>query len=199
MMNSLPEESNPWTTNRVTPVYESPWIKLEHHEVINPAGNPGTYSVVGFKKLAVGILPLDEEGYTWIVGQYRYPLQTYSWEIPEGGGERNVPPIESAKRELLEETGVIAHHWEFIQFMQMSNSASDEVAYIFLATGLEYTKAQPDEDEKLTIRKIHFDELYERVLSGEIQDSITVAAVLKVKLMRGGLVKTKPAQSEQAF
>jgi hypothetical protein len=85
---------------------------------------------------------------------------------------------------------VIAHNWEFIQFMQLSNSASDEIAYIYLATNLEYTQSQPDEDEKLAVRKIHFDELYQRVLSGEIQDSITVAAVLKIKLIREGLAQT---------
>ncbi len=187
-MELLPIEPNPWITLNVTQVYESPWIKLDHHEVTNPSGNPGTYSVVGFKKLAVGVVPIDADGYTWIVGQYRYPLQTYTWEIPEGGGDRNVEPLESAKRELLEEVGVIAHNWEFIQFMQLSNSASDEIAYIYLATNLEYTQSQPDEDEKLAVRKIHFDELYQRVLSGEIQDSITVAAVLKIKLIREGMV-----------
>jgi 8-oxo-dGTP pyrophosphatase MutT (NUDIX family) len=187
-MELLPIEPNPWITHKVTHVYESPWIELNHHVVTNPSGKPGTYSVVGFKKLAVGVVPIDAAGYTWIVGQYRYPLQTYTWEIPEGGGDRNVEPIESAKRELLEEVGVIAHKWELIQFMQLSNSASNEIAYIYLATDLEYTQSQPDEDEKLVVRKIHFNELYQRVLSGEIQDSITVAAVLKIKLIWAGLV-----------
>jgi ADP-ribose pyrophosphatase len=173
---------NPWTLLNEKTVYESPWVRLDHHEVLNPAGKPGIYSVVHFKKIAIGIIPLDEELNTWIVGQYRYPLKTYTWEIPEGGGDRNVEPIESAKRELLEETGLVAKNWELIQRMQLSNSATDEIAFIYLATNLEQRTPQPDEDEQLKIRKLSFDELYEMVLSGEVQDSLTVAAVLRLKL-----------------
>src|SRR4051812_8944614 len=102
----MKEEKNPWTLLDKTVSYESPWIAVEHHNVLNPRGNPGTYSVVQFKKLAIGIVPLDHMGYTWIVGQYRYPLNTYTWEIPEGGGDKDADPVESAKRELLEECGI---------------------------------------------------------------------------------------------
>jgi ADP-ribose pyrophosphatase len=177
------EEQNPWTTLDRTLRYESPWIAVEHHNVMNPAGNPGTYSVVHFRKLAIGVVPLDETNHTWIVGQYRYPLDLYTWEIPEGGGDRDVEPVESAKRELLEECGIIAQEYIPIQQLQLSNSATDEVAHLFVARQLTFTKAQPEENEQLKIRRIHFDELSKMVENGEITDSLTVVAVLKIKLM----------------
>src|SRR4051812_9659730 len=101
------EEKNPWTLLDQQQVYESPWIGVTHHNVLNPSGKPGTYSVIHFKKLAIGILPLDADNNTWIVGQYRFPFGMYTWEIPEGGGDRTDKPVDSAKRELLEECGII--------------------------------------------------------------------------------------------
>jgi 8-oxo-dGTP pyrophosphatase MutT (NUDIX family) len=174
---------NPWTVLKQHLVYESPWIAVEHHDVLNPAGNPGTYSVVHFKHRAVGVVPIDEENYTWIVGQYRYPFNTYTWEIPEGGGGLTEAPIDAAKRELREECGILAREYIPIQQLQLSNSATDEVAYLFVARGLTFEEAQPDENEALSVRKIHFDELYSMVLKGEITDSLSVAAVLKLKLL----------------
>lgn len=180
---------NPWTLLNKQTTYESPWISVSHHNVLNPAQKPGTYSVVHFKKLAIGVLPLDENYNTWIVGQYRYPLNTYTWEIPEGGGDLNVDPIESGKRELLEECGITANKWTFIQNMQLSNSATDELAYLYIAQDLSFTQSQPDDEEELEVKKIPFDELYKMVLSGEILDSLTVTAVLKAKLlMLDGLI-----------
>jgi ADP-ribose pyrophosphatase len=181
-MNKNPDK-NPWTTLDKKTVYESPWIAVEHHEILNPAGNPGTYSVVQFKKIAIGVVPLDEQYNTWIVGQYRYPLKTYTWEITEGGGDKDVSPVESAKRELLEECGIIAEQYKLIQELQLSNSATDEIAYLFVARNLSFTEAQPEENEQLQIRKVHFDELYRMVETGEITDSLSVAAVLKIKLL----------------
>jgi ADP-ribose pyrophosphatase len=180
---------NPWKLMTHNKVYESPWIHVEHHEVINPAGNAGTYSVIHFKKLAVGIVPLDDEYNTWIVGQYRYPMKCYTWEIPEGGGERELDPLVSAQRELLEECGLIAHQWTLIQELQLSNSATDEVAYLFVAKGLTYTEAQPEETEQLEVKKIPFEKAYEMVLNGTITDAMSVAAILRVKLMiKDGLI-----------
>lgn len=175
--------NNPWKTLSEKTVYESPWIKVEHHNVLNPAGNAGTYSVVHFKKLAIGILPLDENNNTWLVGQYRYPLKTYTWEIPEGGGSLDEIPLASAQRELLEECGIIAKQWTLMQEMQLSNSATDEIAYLFIARDLEFTQAQPEETEELTVRKLPFEEVYQMVKCGEITDSLSVAAILKAKLM----------------
>jgi len=179
----IDEEKNPWTLLNKKEVYESPWISVSHHDVLNPAGNPGTYSVVHFKNLAIGVLPLDENNYTWIVGQYRYPFNMFTWEIPEGGGQLAIDPLESAKRELEEECGIIANKFTFIQHMQLSNSATDEKAYLYIAQGLTFTKSQPGEDEELHVKKIHFDELYELVLSGKVTDSLTVVTVLKAKLL----------------
>jgi ADP-ribose pyrophosphatase len=174
---------NPWKTLTSEKVYDSPWIGLTKHDVLNPSGNPGIYSVVHFKNLAIGILPLDKDYNTWIVGQYRYPIKQYSWEIPEGGGKRDVPPLDSAKRELLEETGITANKWTNIQEMYLSNSASDEFCILYIAQDLSFGASEPDEDEQLEVRKIHFDELYKMVDTGEITDSLTVAIVLKAKLM----------------
>jgi 8-oxo-dGTP pyrophosphatase MutT (NUDIX family) len=177
------ENKNPWTTLKSEKIYDSPWIGLTKHDVLNPNGNPGTYSVVHFKNLAIGILPLDKDYNTWIVGQYRYPINQYSWEIPEGGGVRGVAPLVSAKRELLEETGITANKWTKIQEMYLSNSASDEFCILYIAQDITFGKAHPDDDEQLEIRKLPFDELYKMVESGEITDSLTVAIVLKTKLL----------------
>src|ERR1700742_613319 len=107
MVNNL-ESHNPWKILTEKQVYNNPWITLTEYDVINPSGGKGIYGKVRFKNLAIGALPIDEEGYTWLVGQYRFPLNAYSWEIPEGGGDPNVEPVESARRELLEETGLVA-------------------------------------------------------------------------------------------
>lgn len=174
---------NPWKTLKSETVYESPWIKITKHDVINPAGNETIYSTVHFKNLAIGIIPLDEEYNTWIVGQYRYPTCKYSWEIPEGGGDRNVPPLESAQRELSEETGIIAKKWTKILEMDLSNSVTDEEVVIFVAQNLSFEDSHPEESEQLVVRKIPFQELYQMVEEGEVTDSLTVATVLKVKLL----------------
>lgn len=176
-------ESNPWKINSTEIKYDSPWISVEHHEVLNPAGNPGTYSVVRFKKYAIGIIPLDEELNTWIVGQYRFPFDAYSWEIPEGGGEKEIDPIISAKRELMEECGILAGKWELIQELQTSNAATDEYAYLFIARDLTFTQSQPDENEQLQVKKLPFEELYQMVLKGEITDAMSVAAVLRANIV----------------
>ena len=176
-------ERGPWRTLKEEERYRSPWIAVSQHEVIDPSGRPGIYGVIHFVNLAIGIVPLDDEGNTWIVGQYRYPIQAYSWEIPEGGGRRDVPPLESAKRELREEAGIVAERWQEILRMDLSNSASDEHAIIYLAQGLSFHAPEPDHDEELALRKLPFTELYDMVMRGEVRDSLTVAAVMKVKLL----------------
>jgi len=177
------EERGPWKTLSVEERYSTPWIAVSHHEVIDPSGTPGIYGVIHFKNLAVGIVALDEDLNTWIVGQYRYPLGTYSWEIPEGGGRRDLPALESAKRELREEVGIEARRWTEILKMDLSNSASDEVAILFVAQELSFFEPEPDHNEELAMRKLPFDELYAMVHRGEVRDSLTVAAVMRVKLM----------------
>src|ERR1700748_1458352 len=102
---------NPWTIRCEKPVYDNKWISVTEYDVLNPSGGKGIYGTVRFKNIAIGILPIDEEGYTWLVGQWRVPLEMYSWETPEGGGDPALPPIESARRELKEETGLVAGEW----------------------------------------------------------------------------------------
>jgi ADP-ribose pyrophosphatase len=177
------EHINPWKTLKSDKVHESPWISVTKHDVLNPAGNPGTYSVVHFKNLAIGVIPLDKNHNTWLVGQYRYPIESYSWEIPEGGGDPLIDPLDSAKRELKEETGIIAKQWTKIQEMHLSNSASDEFCILYLAQNLEFSTSEPEDTEQLEIRKVPFEALYQMVINGEITDSLTVTATLKIKLM----------------
>jgi len=177
------EERGPWKTLSIEERYATPWISVSHHEVIDPSGAPGIYGVVHFKNIAVGVVPLDEGLNTWIVGQYRYPIKAYSWEIPEGGGQRDRPALESAKRELREEVGIEAREWIEVLHMDLSNSASDEEAIIYVARDLAFHPPEPDHNEELVMRKIPFEELYAMVVKGDVRDSLTVAAVMKVKLM----------------
>jgi 8-oxo-dGTP pyrophosphatase MutT (NUDIX family) len=181
-MSLINENHNPWKTLTTEVKYDNPWIQIQHSDVINPAGNPGIYGVVHFKNLAIGIIPLDENNNTWIVGQFRYAINEYSWEIPEGGGKHGVDPIESAKRELLEECGIIANNWERLIDMSLSNSATDERAIIYVARDLTFTESEPEDTEELGLKKIHFDDLFQLVMDGKITDSMSVAAILKLKL-----------------
>lgn len=176
-------ENNPWITKKSEDVYESPWIKVVKHDVLNPAGKPATYSVVNFKNLAIGILPIDNEGFTWLVGQWRYPLEEYCWEIPEGGGPLGIDPLDSAKRELKEETGIVAKDFTEIMRLHLSNSATNELAIVYLAKNLDFESAEPEESEVLQVKRIHLNEAYDWVMSGKITDAISVAAILKTKIM----------------
>ncbi|TWR29758.1 NUDIX hydrolase [Mucilaginibacter pallidiroseus] len=180
MQNST---DNPWITNSSKPVYDNPWINVTEYQVTNPSGNPGIYGKVSFKNMAIGILPLDDDMNTYLVGQFRFALGQYSWELPEGGGPLGTDPLDSAKRELLEETGLKAKEWIEIQRMHLSNSVSDELSIAYVARGLEQHEAEPEDTEQLIVQKIPFDEVYRMVCAGEITDSVTVGAVLRVKLM----------------
>lgn len=177
------EQHNPWKVLDEKKVYENPWIKLTEFDVLNPSGGKGIYGKVHFKFIATGALPLDEDLNTYLVGQYRFPLDCYSWEIPEGGGALDVDPVESAKRELLEETGLVATEWTRIVDMHLSNSVTDEYAVIYLARNLIQQTASPEETEQLHVKKVPFEEAYQMVERGEITDSMSVAAILKVKIM----------------
>ena len=179
----IDETHNPWTTHAIHPKYDNPWIKVDEHQVTTPTGTPGIYGVVHFKNIAIGIIPVDEEGYTWLVGQYRYPLNAYSWEIIEGGGPEEIDPLESAKRELLEETGMTADHWELlIPLMHLSNSVSDEYAMIYLARGLTMGEAQPTETEQLQLKRVPLQEAIEMVRTGHITDAISMAGLMWCKV-----------------
>jgi 8-oxo-dGTP pyrophosphatase MutT (NUDIX family) len=190
---NFPNKKGNWTELNRKEVYNNPWIKVTESEVLNPNGGKGIYGVVDFKNLAIGIIPLDEEGYTWIVGQERFPFEgKYTWEIIEGGGPLKDDPVDSAKRELLEEAGLKATKWQHIQNMDLSNSATTERAIIYVAQGLSQHEAQPEETEELQVRRIPFEELYQMVLSGEVVDSLSVVGVLKLKdMIRNGTFEMK--------
>ncbi len=179
----MDEQFNPWKVKNQKMVYENPWIKLTEFQVINPSGGNGIYGKVHFKHRAVGVIPLDEEGNTWLVGQYRFTLNQYSWEIPEGGGKMDEEPLEAAKRELLEETGLVATEWTKILTMHLSNSVSDESAIIYLARGLDQKQPQPEETEQLQVRKISFNEAVRMVDDNKITDAMSVAAIQKIRLL----------------
>jgi len=182
-------QKNPWKTLTTNEIYDNPWIKVTHREVLNPSGGPGIYGVVHFKNLAIGILPLDEDYNTWIVGQYRYTLEEYSWEIPEGGGIIGIDPIESAKRELKEETGLVASSWTKILEMNTSNSVTDEVGLAYVAKGLTQEDPEPEDTEQLIVKKLPFSELYEMLMRGEIKDSLSMVTIFKAKeLIAKGVV-----------
>jgi 8-oxo-dGTP pyrophosphatase MutT (NUDIX family) len=174
---------NPWKIVGQQRIYDNPWIGVTEYDVINPSGGKGIYGKVHYKNLAIGVIPLDAEGHIWLVGQYRFVLEGYSWEIPEGGGDPAVPPVESAQRELQEETGLVASEWSLLMEMHLSNSVSDEQAFVYLARGLEQGKAEPEETEQLVVRRMPFEEAYEMVERGEITDSMSVAGILKIKLL----------------
>ncbi|MEO6168443.1 MAG: NUDIX hydrolase [Chitinophagales bacterium] len=174
---------NPWKILSTKEYYDNPWVNVVEHQVTNPAGNPGIYSVVHFKNLAICILPLDEAYNTWIVGQYRFPLEQYSWEIPEGGGPLGTDPLDSAKRELLEECGIVAEQWMEIATCHLSNSGTDERAIVYIAKGLSFHASSPEETEILQVKKIPFEELLRMVMNNEVMDAPTVIAVLKAKQM----------------
>ncbi len=183
LVNCSMENQNPWKILSEKEIYDNLWITLREYQVINPGGGQGIYGKVHFKNLAIGVIVLDEEMNTWLVGQYRFPLNQYSWEIPEGGCPEGTDPLESAKRELLEETGITAAKWQEIQRLHLSNSVSDELAIIYLARKLNFGQSEPEETEELQIQKIPFENAYQLVLNGEITDSISVTAILRIKLM----------------
>lgn len=177
------EEANSWVSLSSEIKYDNPWIELSEYQVLNPSGNKGIYGVVRFKNLAIGILPLDGDRNTWLVGQWRFPLKEYSWEIPEGGGPLGIDPLESAKRELKEETGLIAKKYMELGRIHTSNSVCDESGILYLAQDLELTESEPEENEDLVVKKIPFIEAYQMVMDGRITDSLSMTAILKVKIL----------------
>ncbi len=181
ILNKLPTTNNPWRPQSSKLVYDNPWLSLHEDEVINPGGGLSHYGKINFKNLAIGVIPLDEDNNTWLVGQYRYVPDCYSWEIPMGGGPLDTEPLESARRELKEETGLIANDWQELMRLHTSNSVTDERGLVYVARDLTQGETEFEETEDLMIQKVSLTEAIERVLSGEITDAISVAGLLKLQ------------------
>jgi 8-oxo-dGTP pyrophosphatase MutT (NUDIX family) len=182
-----PDEPSPWTTLERRPVYENPWIAVREDRVLRPDGSPGIYGVVHFKNAAVGVLPVEPDGSVWLVGQHRYPFGAYSWEIPEGGAPGGESPLDCARRELREETGLAADSVEpFGPPIHLSNSVSDEVGHLFRATGLTPGPAEPEGSERLRVARVPWDDALAMLRDGRITDSLSVVALLREAARRAG-------------
>ena len=174
----------PWTRHERRVGYRNPWITVWHDDVTRPDGQPGIYGVVHFENIAVGVVAIDDHDRVVLVGQHRYAFDEVSWEIPEGGSPSSEDPLEGARRELLEETGLTAGTWREIGRWQLSNSVTDEAAVAYLATDLEQGEARPEGSEQLEVRWIPFDEVMEMVRSGELTDALSVLPLQALALER---------------
>ncbi len=180
-----PDDSeNPWKRLSRTVAYHNNWITVYHDEVIRPDGGPGIYGVVHYRNRAVGVVALDDEDRTLLVGQYRYTLDVYSWELPEGGAGEGEELLPAAQRELREETGYTAGRWQEIARLHLSNSISDEEAVCYLATDLRPGTAEPEGTERLRVRWVPFAEAVAMTLDGRITDALAVVALQRVALTR---------------
>lgn len=179
-----------WQTHSIEEVYDNPWITVSHREVTAPTGAKGIYGLVHFKNTAVGVVPIDDEGNTWLVGQHRYTLNQYMWEIPEGGGAPGEDTLDVAKRELREETGISASRWSPLLKLHTSNSVTDELAVGYIAQGLSFGDVEPDDTEQLSIKKVPLNSAIDMAMDGRITDGLAMACLFKVHIMlnRGDLV-----------
>lgn len=183
-MDDLPVRNGPWTRRSRRVAYENPWLTVWHDEVVRPDGEPGIYGVVHFRNVAAGVVAIDARDRVALVGQHRYTLDEYAWEIPEGGVPEGEDPLAGAQRELREETGVDAADWQELARVHLSNSVTDEVAVLYLATKLRHGESAPEGSEELQIRWLPFEEVLARTLDGRITDAMTVLAIQRVALAR---------------
>ena len=195
----LPVTSGPWTRHSRRVAYDNPWLSLFHDEVTRPDGTRGVYGVVHFRNVAAGVVALDAEDRVLLVGQHRYTLDAYSWEIPEGGVPPGEEPVDGARRELREETGVDASEWRELARFDLSNSVTDERGFVYLATGLTHGAADPEPTEALAIRWVPFAEALAMTFDGRITDAMSIMAIQRVALARlaaAAVAPTSPTTME---
>jgi len=198
----LPDQPNPYRTMERTHLFDSPWIRLRRDRFQHRKGVEGIYPVCGFRRTACGVVALDEEDQVVLVGQWRYPLEEYSWEIVEGGGQADESPFDCIRRELAEEAGLQAQVWEPLLYANLSNASSDEEAFLFVARDLSPDPHghQPDAEEELRLHREPFGDAVARVLSGELRDSLTVLGLLALQARRSWLTEPlDPALLERFF
>lgn len=179
-----PDYDNPWQTLSSQDVYDNPWIQVSEDQVINPAGGKGIYGKVHFKNRAIAIIPVDQHGYTYLVGQYRYMLNQYSWELPMGGGPVDELPLDCAKRELQEETGLNAKNWQQLLHLHLSNSVTDEEGYVFLAEDLTQGEQDLEDTEDISVHRLPLSEALAMCLDGRITDALTATSLFRLALLR---------------
>lgn len=177
----LRPHGEPWVRGPGRAIYENPWISVTEFDATAPTGAPALYGLVSYKNLAIAVLPLFEDGTTILVGQHRLPLGGYSWEIPEGGGPLEIDPLDSARRELAEETGLQAADWRQVLEAELSNSVTDERAIGFIATGLSRSveTQHADATEALKLVRAPFREVLDAAMAGHLKDVLTLAMLLK--------------------
>jgi 8-oxo-dGTP pyrophosphatase MutT (NUDIX family) len=181
-----PTDNGPWRRHSRRIAYENPWVTVWHDDVSRPDGSPGIYGVIHFANLAAGVVVIDEDDRVLLVGQHRYALGELSWEIPEGGVPAGETPLDGMKRELLEETGVEAAEWRELGRLHLSNSVTDEEAFLYLAGGLSQGVAQPEPTEQIEVRWVAFDEALAMALDGRITDAMSIVGLQRVALARLG-------------
>ena len=175
---------NPWRRLARQIAYDNAWITVWHDDVVRPDGQPGIYGVVHYRARSIAVIALDEQDHVILVGQYRYPLNRYSWELPQGGGLPEEEPLAAAKRELREETGFSAANWEEILVAHMSNAITDEETILYLARGLTEGIPEPEGSEKLQVRRVPFAEALAKVERGEITDAPSMIGLLRMAIAR---------------
>lgn len=174
-----------WRQLSQTKVYENNWIRVTHEEVRRPNQTEGIYGVVHFKNQAVGVIPLDDEGNTWLVRQSRYTLDAFTWEIPEGGSPEGEDTLHTAQRELEEEVGLKAAQWEELLVMHTSNSVTDERGVVYLARGISAGQQALEDSEDIEVKKLPLSEAIAMAMRGEITDAMSVCALFKLALLQG--------------
>ncbi|MDB5432019.1 MAG: hydrolase [Caulobacter sp.] len=178
----LKPHGTPWTRGPGRLVYDNPWLSVQEFDAVAPTGAPALYGLVHQKNFGIAVVPLHEDATITLVGQNRFPLG-YSWEVPEGGGRLDVDPLESARRELKEETGLVAADWRQILTMQLSNSVTDERAFAFLAMDFTQSQTDPDDTEDIAVARVAFPEALQAAVDGYIEDALTVASLLRLHHM----------------